>query len=380
MHVSAISYCLLFLSAGSQLVVATPIPSSNSRGSTENISDSADSSSSSMALDSSDSLPTMTSEGVASSSSVAVSLDESSDSSSADQPLPSSFPGNAAQNSTSGVTAPDFFVYAIDANDQNPGPPPAADLTGFNVVALAFLLTDGAPAPYSQPDQWQKLSKSQRADIKSDYAAAGIKLIVSAFGATEKHTTNGADAKDTAVAMAKWVKDNDLDGIDVDFEDMDAMSAGEAEDWLIEFTSQLRTELGNALIITHAPVAGWQVTFELAAIFWTDAGGRFTPKRSDMPQGGYRKLHQAVGDKINWYNIQFYNSPKEDTTCDNLLHKSGEGGLPETSVFEINTKGQVPLEKIAIGKPATEQDAASGFMNATYLGTCVDEAAQKNRS
>ncbi|KAJ7137621.1 glycoside hydrolase family 18 protein, partial [Mycena crocata] len=253
--------------------------------------------------------------------------------------------------------APHFVVYAIDTDENNPGPPSVENLTA-TIRALAFLLTDGTPAPYSQPDQWQKLSESQRTDIKSQYAAAGIKLIVSAFGETEKPTTNGADAKDTAIAMAKWVKDNAVDGIDVDYEDFDAMSAGNAEDWVIEFTSQLRTELGNNSIITHA---------------------RKNPLRtldSGMPNGGYRKVHQAVGDQIDWYNVQV--NASEDTTCDNLLHQSGEGGLPESSVFEINTKGQVPLEKIVIGKPATEPDAASGFMNATYLSTCAQEAAQQN--
>jgi hypothetical protein len=26
------------------------------------------------------------------------------------------------------------------------------------------------------------------------------------------------------------------------------------------------------------------------------------------PSGGYRKVHQEVGDLIDWYNIQYYNA------------------------------------------------------------------------
>ncbi|KAJ7167995.1 glycoside hydrolase family 18 protein [Mycena filopes] len=258
---------------------------------------------------------------------------------------------------------PYFVIYAIDTSDDAPGPPAVEDLTGFNVVNLAFLLTNGEPAPYSQPDQWQKMSASDRAALKTSYEQAGIKLIVSVFGETEKPTTNNADAKETASAVAKWVKAYDLDGVDVDYEDFDAMNAGTAEQWVIDFTSQLYSELGSNYLITHAPIAGW-----------------FSAPRSDMPGGGYRTIDQAVGTMINWYNVQFYNDPGYDTTCDNLLHESGGNYMPETALFEINTAGQIPLDKLVLGKPATETDASAGYMDPALLNSCVQEATQNNWS
>lgn len=48
--------------------------------------------------------------------------------------------------------------------------------------------------------------------------AAGIKLIVSVFGATDAPTSTNADPTATANTMAAWVKEFDLDGIDVDYE------------------------------------------------------------------------------------------------------------------------------------------------------------------
>ena len=84
---------------------------------------------------------------------------------------------------------------------------------------------------------------------------AGISLLVSAFGSTEAPTSSGADPTDTANTMAAWVIEYDLDGIDVDYEDFDAINAGDgsAESWLTTFTQVLRDQLPQGqYILTHA--------------------------------------------------------------------------------------------------------------------------------
>ena len=81
--------------------------------------------------------------------------------------------------------------------------------------ALSFLLTSGAA---DNAAAWAALSDSDRAAVKTQYAAAGIKLIVSAFGATDTPTSAGTDATTAATTMANWVKKYNLDGIDVDYE------------------------------------------------------------------------------------------------------------------------------------------------------------------
>ena len=50
------------------------------------------------------------------------------------------------------------------------------------------------------------------------FQAAGIKLIVSAFGSTDAPTTSGADPTDTANTIANFVKQYSLDGVDIDYE------------------------------------------------------------------------------------------------------------------------------------------------------------------
>lgn len=80
-------------------------------------------------------------------------------------------------------------------------------------------------------------------------------------------------------------------GIDVDYEDTTAFNGGtgSGETWLIDFTTQLRTLIpSGSYIITHAPLAPW-----FAPNIW---GG-----------GGYLKVHESVGDLIDWYNIQVCN-------------------------------------------------------------------------
>ncbi|KAJ6517276.1 glycoside hydrolase family 18 protein [Mycena vitilis] len=272
----------------------------------------------------------------------------------------SSAPVNGTQGPSGPADAPHFVIYAANNISPDPnvqGPPAVENLVGFNVVALAFLFSNGTASKYSQTVQWQQLNASKRADIKASYAKAGIKLVVSFGGDQDAPTTAGVDPKTAATTAAKWVKDNDLDGLDVDYEDFDAMNNGKGPQWLIEFTTQLRAELGSNYLITLAPIAAW---------WGADAAG-----------GGYRAIHKAVGTMINWYNIQFYNY--NDTTCNDLIDKSSV--KPQTSVFEIHDNAQVPLDMIVIGKPAALTDVknstTAGYMNETYLATCVQEAKQK---
>lgn len=77
-----------------------------------------------------------------------------------------------------------------------------------------------------QAVEWTWLTATERATVKAQYAAAGIKLIVSLFGATDAPTSSGADPVATANTMAAWVKQFGLDGVDVDYEVSDRLFAG----------------------------------------------------------------------------------------------------------------------------------------------------------
>jgi len=79
-------------------------------------------------------------------------------------------------------------------------------------------------------------------------------LLVSAFGASEFPTSNGKDANETCTNLALFILANGFDGVDVDWEDNDAMTEGTGEEWLITCTKVLRQYLPKPkYIITHAP-------------------------------------------------------------------------------------------------------------------------------
>ncbi|KAJ6591530.1 glycoside hydrolase family 18 protein [Mycena vulgaris] len=250
--------------------------------------------------------------------------------------------------------APHWVVYGDQFASGTTGPPATSVVAGYNVFIISFLLTEGA---WDKAFEWTTYTDAERATVKAQYAAAGIKLLVSAFGSTDVPTSSRVNPVTMATTMANWVKQYNLDGIDVDYEDFNAFDAGDgsAEAWLISFTTQLRTILPvGTYIVTHAPVAPW-----FAPNIW---GG-----------GGYLKVHASVGNLIDWYNVQFYNQgTSEYTTCANLLTTSSTT-WPKTALFQIGASG-VPLSKLVIGKPATTGAANNGFMSAATLAGCLATA------
>lgn len=67
--------------------------------------------------------------------------------------------------------------------------------------------------------------------------------MVSAFGGAEFPTTAGLDATSTCRSLANFVKNNHLDGLDIDWADNAAMVAGTGEQWLIDCTRAAREVL-----------------------------------------------------------------------------------------------------------------------------------------
>ena len=180
--------------------------------------------------------------------------------------------------------------------------------------------------------------------------------MVSAFGATDTPTSNGQDPTALAQQMASWVKQYNLDGIDVDYEDFNAVNAGTAANWLSTFTSALRSNLPQGQYsISHAPLAPW---------FSSNTGAP------------YVEVNNRVGNKIDFYNIQFYNQGNLYESCESLVSNSG-GAYSGSSIMEIAAKG-VDASKIVLGKVATQANAYSGgYMDASTLAGCVAQAQSK---
>ena len=109
------------------------------------------------------------------------------------------------------------------------------------------------PIKFFGPDsQFGKTKQEIQQNLKKRYNDAGVKIMISAFGSTDFPTSAGKDPVTTAKQLSAFVLSNNLDGVDIDWEDNGAMEAGKGEDWLIKFTNQLRGDLPNH-IISHAP-------------------------------------------------------------------------------------------------------------------------------
>lgn len=145
----------------------------------------------------------------------------------------SAFPP-AATVSTSSAQSPHYVVYS-DAWLHNM--PSAAELAGYNKFVLAFWLSSSGAADNAK--LWQDLGSSEQRRIVQEYTKAGITLMVSAFGATDTPVSAGKDPIDTARQLADWVKRNNLQGVDIDLEDLGGMEQGKLVDWVISKSPSL---------------------------------------------------------------------------------------------------------------------------------------------
>lgn len=107
------------------------------------------------------------------------------------------------------------------------GVPGFAKRTIYNYLALAFWMSSGAadcvliwsdPVKYFGADsQFGKTKTEIQQNLKKKYNDAGVKIMISAFGATEFPTTAGKDPITTAKALSSFVLANNLDGVDIDW-------------------------------------------------------------------------------------------------------------------------------------------------------------------
>ncbi|KAJ5442068.1 Glycoside hydrolase superfamily [Penicillium cf. griseofulvum] len=128
--------------------------------------------------------------------------------------------------------------------------------------------------------------------------------------------------------LLTMIRRHGLDGLDLDVEETMSLQG------IIRLIDRLKADLGDAFIITLAPVA--------AALLGI----------GNLSGFDYRELEQARASKISWYNAQFYNGwgPAEDPRMYSTM--VAQGWSPRRVVYGLLTnpgngsQGYVSQEKI----------------------------------
>ena len=205
-----------------------------------------------------------------------------------------------------------------------------------------------------------------RNSLLREYHKNGVKILISAFGATSYPTTEGIPATACGENLAQYVIDMKLDGVDLDYEDNGAMEQGEAVPWLIAMTEAMLMKFkatGKKYIITHAPQAPYFMN------------GKYPKNYVDFHKS-LLSDGSTVGDHIDSYLVQFYNQGSSTYSTYESLFKWSDGWSSGTSVKEIANKG-IPISKIVMGKPITEKDVVnSGYVCPDQLAGFIQTARQ----
>lgn len=138
-------------------------------------------------------------------------------------------------NSQPSVNYPVRFAYVNSIKDwstpqglaKSIGLPGYAPAHSYNYICLTFWTAQFGPLDaallwnnslnYFGSSTFGSTSETIRANIKQIFNSNGIKLMISAFGATETPTSSGINATDCAIRLAEFVTSNNLDGVDVDW-------------------------------------------------------------------------------------------------------------------------------------------------------------------
>lgn len=108
------------------------------------------------------------------------------------------------------------------------GVPTLAAKNIYNYFAYSFWTCKNGPLAiskvYNDPITYLGTNLGQTKSeiqnyVKKLFTDNSVKLLVSAFGASENPANDSLSAYDCGVKFAKFIDDNNLDGVDIDFED-----------------------------------------------------------------------------------------------------------------------------------------------------------------
>lgn len=115
--------------------------------------------------------------------------------------------------------------------------------------------------------------------------------------------------------LAAFVKNNSLDGVDVNYQDNVAFNNAIAENWLISFTNTLR-DLLPFHILSHT-----------IQDYYLD--------RSKYIGGSYTKVISTIGNLLDFYSINYYGQQNTAYTTYTELFENSGAEFSNSSVSQL---------------------------------------------
>jgi hypothetical protein len=269
-----------------------------------------------------------------------------------------------ALNITAPAPVKSFYIDYRDLSWSNPEVTVRRMVDGgVNVVLLAFWL--GGIGAVDAAGAWGGVPKATQAATIAYAHSKGAVVLVSAGGATDA-PYNTIPAATYGAGVAQWAVDNNLDGVDADFENFDygvtypPLSTAQTIAWIVDASKAARAVLCPQRLLTHAPQAPYFGTVGAAgANEWT------------LTSGGYSAVWAATGASVvDGFLVQFYNQGGTCyTTYAGLFTSSASdcSVFKGTSIAEIAGYG-VPLNRIVVGKYLLNgADASNGWVSPQSL-------------
>lgn len=260
-----------------------------------------------------------------------------------------------------------FVVYWNSAGSDGETSLASAEGQPYNCVVPAFYTTKAEGSTelvYTGP-----MANSDGSGINSDTTQAiadlqgqGMTVLLSFGGAVGAdgnpvdYSVFADDPSSLASQLSDQVVQYGFDGIDLDYEDTEALEGSGSYDG-VTFITDLTNDLAAALpssnnIITHAP----QVPY-LA----------YPGSVCDSTGNPYLQVLANCGSNISWLNMQFYNQGDCTQTADDVVqaYENIVNGWPETD-GEDAFDGW-PASQLLFGTPMASDDASSGYFEVDDL-------------
>lgn len=222
--------------------------------------------------------------------------------------------------------------------------------TPYTDVILAFALPESSQSTQLALSGNLPNSTTLKSDIQTLHNA-GIKVHLSFGGEVGldgqpvNYTLLSQNVSSVVKQLAAFVTEYNLDGIDIDYEDTNALMSSTPYNGVTfasDLTTQLRAAIGPDKIISHAPQPPYM---------WQDS--------ADAP---YAQILTNTGDAIDRIYMQYYNNPWYVTPVSQIIINYNAIVAGWTGFSGI------AASRLLVGKPVAENDAGSGWIPASEIG------------